>query len=658
MATTAARLVLRKSWSVVIRPGGLRWNLLRVLGLVMLISSVLLGATVYAFTSRNEQAMWQARQREAASHASQVVSAYLARIRDYMVLGGALSDQQILSNPNALQEYLLQNPNALEIVRLDADGNVVAGADRGNPMLVNLFTLSQANWFSKAKAGLFYVGALQISAQDEPYVITAAPSTGGGVVVARIRMQHLWNLIASLRFGRTGLAYVVTDEGQVIAHPAEDLVLGMTNLAGRPEMAAIAAAPKHLWNGVYTNFLGEYVQGVSLTVPDTNWIVIGELQVTEASSLSRMALLLLLVVATAFGILTLAMIFRALRYLVIDPIESLRVASVRIGQGDFTHRVHFDRQDEVGQVVEAFNDMALGLQRRDAQIAAKTTALGAEITKHKMTQQELAQLNRTLEQRVEQRTAELEKTATNLMRSNAELQEFAYVASHDLQEPLRKVRAFGDRLLANYNQVLDERGQDYIVRMQRGAERMQSLIDALLTYSRVSTKAQPFVLVDLNQIARDVLSDLENQVERVGGQVQIGELTEIEADPMQMRQLMQNLISNGLKFHRPDVPPVVTVSGTWLSDPAVTAPAGLTYQLTIADNGIGFESQYATQIFQVFQRLHGRNEYEGTGVGLAICRKIVERHDGAIVAVGTPGEGASFIITLPACHPVEPVIEE
>jgi light-regulated signal transduction histidine kinase (bacteriophytochrome) len=240
--------------------------------------------------------------------------------------------------------------------------------------------------------------------------------------------------------------------------------------------------------------------------------------------------------------------------------------------------------------------------------------------------------------------------ASKLEHSNKELEQFAYIASHDLQEPLRKVTAFGDRLKARYGEALDERGLDYLTRMQSAATRMQRLIDALLTYSRVTTKAQPFEPVNLSQIANEIISDLEIRIEQVAGQVKIGNLPTIDADPTQMRQLMQNLLSNALKFHKPDQPPIVELQAQLLNGHTrpTSDPAAATFcRLTVQDNGIGFDEKHADRIFQVFQRLHGRGEYEGSGVGLAICRRIVERHNGTITATSGDGQGATFTITLP-----------
>ncbi len=239
--------------------------------------------------------------------------------------------------------------------------------------------------------------------------------------------------------------------------------------------------------------------------------------------------------------------------------------------------------------------------------------------------------------------------ADKLSRSNSELEQFAYVASHDLQEPLRKIQAFGDRLKTKYEAGLGPEGLDYLTRMQNAAARMQTLIQDLLSLSRVTSNSKPFTAVDLGEVVQTVVSDLEMRIQDANGRVEIGTLPAIFGDRGQMAQLFQNLIGNGLKFRKPGENPVVKLE----SQPRILSNGAAGWQITVQDNGIGFDEKYRDRIFQIFQRLHGRSEYEGTGIGLAICRKIVDRHGGDITAQSSPGAGAKFVINLPQLRPGE-----
>ena len=244
----------------------------------------------------------------------------------------------------------------------------------------------------------------------------------------------------------------------------------------------------------------------------------------------------------------------------------------------------------------------------------------------------------------------LERHAHDLARSNEELEQFAYVASHDLQEPLRKIRAFGALLADEKRESLDDEGQQYIDFMTDAAARMQTLVSDLLALSRVTTAAHPFEDLSLAEVFDTVLSDLSVRLEEAGGQVEVSATPTVEADRTQMEQLFRNLIGNALKFCRPGVPPHVTVEVAAQAQPIDAVP-GPAHTIVVTDNGIGFESSQGSKLFQPFKRLHARHQYEGAGIGLAICEKIVLRHHGRITASGTPGAGATFTVTLPRRQP-------
>lgn len=299
--------------------------------------------------------------------------------------------------------------------------------------------------------------------------------------------------------------------------------------------------------------------------------------------------------------------------LIVKQAQRLVQATRRLAQGDLQTRTGLDySRGELGQLAQAFDGMADQLAEREA-----------ERDRHQ---------------------AALAEYARNLEHSNQELRDFANIAAHDLQEPLRKIQVFGELLQERFAGDLKDRGVEYVQRMRAAAQRMQLLIGGLSVYSRVMTKDYPFSPVELTQVARQVVADLDWQIEQSGARVSVAPLPVVEADPTQMNQLLQNLVSNALKFHQPGAAPVVRIFSP--DDLGAPAQNGMC-EVRVQDEGIGFEEKFAEKIFQPFQRLHSQADYEGSGMGLAICRKIVDRHGGSIHASSAPGKGATFIILLP-----------
>lgn len=351
---------------------------------------------------------------------------------------------------------------------------------------------------------------------------------------------------------------------------------------------------------------------------------------TTTATLARNIGVSLIVIALSLGSVIAVVIGRAISI----PLLRLTGGAEKIARGDLATRVQIHTPDEFGALAGSFDHMA-------AVVDERTSALEAEIVERKRAEE---RVNSAVD-RLSVSHEELARLNIELERSNEELDTFAQVASHDLQEPLRKIQTFGDRLGAMYHNELGERGQDYLARMQGAAGRMQDLIRDLLSYSRVTTNAKQFETVDLAKIAQEVVSDLETRIRATDGRVEIGELPVIEADALQMHQLFQNLIGNALKYHKPEEAPRVTVR----EETDGSAPNEVC-RVYVEDNGIGFDEKYNERIFGMFERLHGRDSYEGTGVGLAVCHRIVDRHRGRITAQGTPGEGAVFVVQLPRSH--------
>ncbi|GAB3927634.1 ATP-binding protein [Larkinella terrae] len=254
-------------------------------------------------------------------------------------------------------------------------------------------------------------------------------------------------------------------------------------------------------------------------------------------------------------------------------------------------------------------------------------------------------------QKLEQSQHELKLNIGELNRSNQELAEFAYVASHDLQEPLRKIQSFGSLLVEQFTHELSPPAQDLVHRMHVAAERMHVLIKDLLTYSRLNTHHQPFSLVDLNVLLQEVLEDLEMTIREKEARIEFKSLPKIQGNPVHLRQMFQNLLSNAMKFMSPDRTPHIRIFAQEVSIFEIPAPMRQRepsyLAISIEDNGIGFDERYHNRIFQLFQRLHSKDQYSGTGIGLTICKKVAEMHGGTIAALSQPGQGTTFTVYLP-----------
>lgn len=346
-----------------------------------------------------------------------------------------------------------------------------------------------------------------------------------------------------------------------------------------------------------------------------------------------------LAVLAAVSLVALAAAWLLSELVVRRRISALVDVAGRLAGGDLAARAAENHGGETGQLARAFNRMAAALE-------TQMTELRGSIAARKQAEDMLREMNTELEQRVTERTAQLSA-------SNAELERFAYVASHDLQEPLRMVASYVQLLERRYRDKLDDEAREFIDFAVDGAVRMQGLINDLLQYSRVQARGKSFAPTDINQVLNAVRADLEVSIKECGAVVTHDRLPTVAADATQVRQLLQNLIGNAIKY-RGDESPRIHVAAQRIEDVAGdvalawpdTAPAQ-GWLLSVRDNGIGIDPQYYERVFQLFQRLHTRQEYQGTGLGLALCKRIVERHGGAIWVRSQPGEGSVFYVALP-----------
>jgi PAS domain S-box-containing protein len=286
-----------------------------------------------------------------------------------------------------------------------------------------------------------------------------------------------------------------------------------------------------------------------------------------------------------------------------------------------------------------YEEFFLPLKRANGEIFGVVT-ISHDITERKMYADTLSEFNHFLEHK----NKELE-------RSNNELASFSYVASHDLQEPLRKIQTFSNRLRETELSALSAQGQDYFKRMEQAAARMQKLIEDLLSFSRTNVATPVFEEVDLNKLVKNIITSLKDSIEEKQAAVKYSSLPKVKVIPFQFQQLLENLILNSLKYSKPDEQPKIDVEAKLIKGREANIAGLITekqyYQISVTDNGIGFEQQYAEKIFELFQRLHGKHEFPGTGLGLAICKKVIENHQGYIYANSTINKGATFTILLP-----------
>lgn len=277
---------------------------------------------------------------------------------------------------------------------------------------------------------------------------------------------------------------------------------------------------------------------------------------------------------------------------------------------------------------------------------------GVEVTEIVEAKNQIKRAEEELEQQVKLRTLELERLNSDLIHTNEQLKQFAYVASHDLQEPLRKINVYSDRLSGALDQLSTEAQKQYLDKIIKSANRMSNLIHDLLNFSQLDSVQESFAPVNLNQIAEKVKEDFEILISQTSAEITIDYLGTIEANLLQMNQLMYNLLGNALKFSKENERPVIAIRSKLLTEEEVGEFENLNKkwqyrEIIVSDHGIGFDQQFATQVFVIFQRLHGTGKYQGTGIGLALCKKIVDHHQGEIFAISTPGEGSSFHIILP-----------
>jgi signal transduction histidine kinase len=578
------------------------------------------------------------------------------------VVDESKDDTQTLEQAHRRIESIIQSHDEISRIRiLDKNGMVIASSytDVG-------VDESTDDLFLKGEKGV-YAGELHSSKFSGKIVMSvAAPilvnGEFSGVTVLNFDMEkELFDITTNRTgLGETGEAYLLNKDGYMIS---PSMFVNDTFMRQKVDTGdtrnwfrriEIFGAPEHKEvASLYKNYRGRDVLGVHAYIPEMDWCLVAEMGEEEAfSSLAELKqrMLSLLTLLLVVGML----LFTVLSGTLIKPIVKLHNGTEEIMKGNLDYKVGTKARDEIGELSRAFDKMTSNLKKSKEELEEYSKGLEKNVEERtreldekmrESEEQKIATLNmlediKETKKELERAKEELEETNRKLERSNKELQEFVYVASHDLKEPVRKVSAFGELMKETLAGRLDEDEQENFDFMIDGATRMQQMIDDLLIYSRVTTKAKPAEPVDVNAVIENLKNvELAVPLEEVGGDIEVPKpLPNVYADSSQMHQLLQNLIGNGLKYHRDGVPPVVTVR---------SKQNGNKVRIEVQDNGIGISEEYYEEIFKMFQRLHSADDYEGTGIGLAVCKKIVERHGGEIGIESTPDAGSRFWFTVP-----------
>ncbi|MBF0384440.1 MAG: HAMP domain-containing protein [Candidatus Omnitrophica bacterium] len=513
-----------------------------------------------------------------------------------------------------------------DVILRDPSGSILYSANKQNSSfsLSLPFVVAAKNDPQEITRG----NVTKSSYQGFPYIIPVASGIRGyngetiGYIEAYVDMEEVYKILRdNTGTGNTGESLIVQKTGKnkvIFLSPLRfdpKAILKKEVVLGQDEaLPAQKAAKGESGIGLSIDYRGREVISCWRYLPSLGYGLVSKVDTEEAfASIGKIQKLIFFVF-----ILTFIMVFIvafSLAKSISDPIHELHKGTEIIGAGNLNHKVGKKSRDEIGQLSRAFDEMVGNLKM--------TTASKAE-----------------LEEEVKQRkNAEenLKVAISDLERSNKELEQFAYVASHDLQEPLRMVTSYTQLLEKKYNDMLDDKGREFIHYATDGAKRMQNLITDLLQFSRVSTKGKPFVSCDASKCCENAIANLSVAIKESGAKIEANKLPKIIADEAQISSLFQNLISNSLKY-RGEATPQIKIScaerpGEWL--------------FFVRDNGIGIEREYHERIFVLFQRLHTREEYSGTGIGLAVCKKIVERHGGNIWVESEIGKGAIFYFTIP-----------
>ena len=604
----------------------LRAKLLLFLSLSMLSILVIAAYGVFRYIETVEQEGWAGRQREAAQYAVRTIDDFLLRVEDTLSLVGALSVQQIRQSPELLPEILNRIPAWIEIVRVDASGRVIASTSRDQSILTNLATIPLANWFQQARKGNNYLSPLFITATSEPYIILSMPASDGGVVAGRLRMNLLWETVATIRFGRTGHAYIVDDLGFIIAHPDPQVVLANTSISERPEFRTF---PPDGNQRFYINRFQQETLGVALNIPGTSWRLLAEIPEDEATELSTRAGIVVTISLFLFGALILLSINYLLDRFIFRVLDELRQGAERVGSGDLTHPLVVPPEYELAQVASAFNTMMHQLHARNLEIARQTESLKTEIQQRRRIEQELIRARDAAE-------------AASRAKST-----FLATMSHELRTPLTAIIGYSQLLEQLISQGIYDTVAHDVGRIRAAGTHLLSLINDILDISRIEAGRMTVSIeyADVADLVYSAVNTVLPQIEKNRNHLQINcppDIGILNSDATKVRQALINLLSNAAKFTE-DGEITLTVSHYYENEQKW-------FRFAVTDTGIGIPADKLDKLFKAFSQVDDTptRKYGGTGLGLALSQRLCALIGGRITVESTVGVGSTFTIEVPA----------
>ena len=591
----------------------LRRQLLIVFAVAILLLLTTSIAGVFFLVQRTEQEGWRGRQQEATQRVAQTVADFMTRQQNFLQLLDLVGGKDLELASGELDRLRHNHPLLLELVQLDPNGRIKAQTPADQGLLANLFTIPQSNWFLTARNGENYVGDLQLAATGEPYLILSIPLSSRGVIASRLRMTVLNEVVASLHFGKSGIAYLVNREGRVIAHSSPQVVLANTGLDSHRDFLWLIRTANDMWSGEYRNLQGEQVVGTMLPIPGTPWLAVTELPRAEAYAASRQAFGVMAMAALLVWFVLTTLILTLLENQFLRPMGWLQQGVQRISEGDLEYRLALTGPVEIRQVAAACNDMALRLQERNQEIGEQTDAL---------------------------RQAKEFAEASNRAKS-----QFLANMSHEIRTPMNAI--IGMTHLAMTVQTADKRRR-FLETTLHSAESLLGLLNDILDFSKMEAGQLQLAHIpfDLRRLLESVQSIMNVPAAEKGLDLQVtgAELrpTVFLGDDLRLRQILLNLVGHAIKFtHFGFIAINVTLEGPADDDKA-------TLHFTVSDTGIGIPPEKYALIFNNFEQADNSylRRYGGTGLGLAICKQLTALMGGSIWVESQEEVGSTFHFTV------------